>query len=377
MKTIAVVLSVLAAILYSQTTIAFNPDLYAIGVIYTNRTIDDASFEPGPPGSGLWDFTSFVSGEENTFYSVVYSPSIPHIGDCIITPNYIVYDTSSTDSSETEGWIFCYADADSGFLGLGLYGTYTTTTTSEFWGHNDPYDASIEYPVNYLDSWMEITESEGGGTYLIFTIDYEGWDSVYHTVDGYGSIVLPNGTFDALRVRRFRIKYTHSDFLGIDKTTRQYSYAWLVTELGTAVTFEGPQDSTGGIPDSIFSVGKLVIQTYNSALGIEDVGISSDAIEVLSFPNPFNSSCQIRISISDDDNRQPNKKTEVTIYDLRGNIITASSCGYPSIGETHRITPANGTFIWTPDESTPSGIYLAQVKMEDGYKTAKRVVYLK
>jgi len=40
-------------------------------------------------------------------------------------------------------------------------------------------------------------------------------------------------------------------------------------------------------------------------------------------------------------------------------------------------SPTEGAFIWTPDPSIPSGVYLVRARAGDGQTATKRIVYLK
>ncbi len=91
------------------------------------------------------------------------------------------------------------------------------------------------------------------------------------------------------------------------------------------------------------------------------------------YQNPFNSSC--RISVPDD--------ATVEIYDLRGNVVTPYSDGKPSsfvpLNKGDRddaLALAQGVYIWTPDETIASGIYLVRARTENGWTTERKRVVL-
>jgi len=110
-------------------------------------------------------------------------------------------------------------------------------------------------------------------------------------------------------------------------------------------------------------------------------------IDLNVYPNPFNSSCVISVSgewsAVGDDNRQPPTANRIEIYDLRGTLQLRSvpsdnrSLSGGCRAESRQVeTNNNHTFIWRPDESISSGIYLIRVK-KDEQIIQKRVVYLK
>ncbi len=107
------------------------------------------------------------------------------------------------------------------------------------------------------------------------------------------------------------------------------------------------------------------------------VKISQDVCNRISLdisPNPFNSSCAITAP----------ENAEIEIYDLRGNVVTPYSDGKPSSfvplnkGDTGDASASTqGVYIWQPDESISSGIYLVRARMKNCTCVNKQIVYLK
>ncbi len=79
-------------------------------------------------------------------------------------------------------------------------------------------------------------------------------------------------------------------------------------------------------------------------------------------PNPFNSSCQITA---------PEAAT-VTIFDLRGRLVSVLS----SHVEGHKAPSSKRSYIWQPEQSVSSGIYIVKVST-DNRSTSKNILYLK
>ena len=114
-----------------------------------------------------------------------------------------------------------------------------------------------------------------------------------------------------------------------------------------------------------FDTSSVFVQEYTTQ--------KPDDFVLLLIPNPFNSSCAITAPAGAD----------VKIYDLRGNIVGAGprpALDNHSGNERAGLEPAptNGTrtFIWTPDKSTPSGIYLIKATIGDRTIT-KRTILMK
>ncbi len=99
-----------------------------------------------------------------------------------------------------------------------------------------------------------------------------------------------------------------------------------------------------------------------------------ERFSLTAYPNPFNSSCEITAPAG----------TDVKIYDLRGNIVFTNAVGARSPrpmqkgAETVSLQNGTRTFIWTPDKSISSGVYLVKAfEQTNSVVCTKRIVYLK
>ncbi len=133
-------------------------------------------------------------------------------------------------------------------------------------------------------------------------------------------------------------------------------------------------DDVSGWHEGYDSWGNSTCDYWIVKLSPEE-GISDDnnglqplAYTISAYPNPFNSSCAITAPANAD----------VEIYDIMGNIVGANSVRPIDKGRMP-YAPTNGarTFIWTPDKSISSGIYLVRATMDDGRTTTKRIVYVR
>ncbi len=139
--------------------------------------------------------------------------------------------------------------------------------------------------------------------------------------------------------------------------------------------------------DSVPNIYKFI------EVGITDDYSSGQPSEILmrAFPNPFNSS--VAITVSGGRSLASQTLTNIKVYDIRGNVVYAPSSVPSSSGHllpegegqilpspTGRGTEGEGiksTFIWRPDKSIASGLYLIRATTQDGQTITKRIVYLK
>ena len=68
----------------------------------------------------------------------------------------------------------------------------------------------------------------------------------------------------------------------------------------------------------------------------------------------------------------------IEIYDLRGNVVVAVGVRV-SLMKPHdeKGFDSSNPYIWTPDETIASGIYIVKARTADGGTAMKRVVYLR
>ncbi|RKZ34113.1 hypothetical protein DRQ33_02860 [bacterium] len=110
---------------------------------------------------------------------------------------------------------------------------------------------------------------------------------------------------------------------------------------------------------------------YNTTSSVKESNLPTE-YSIDAFPNPFNSSCAITAPAG----------AKIELYDLRGNVIATSFDADAPLsplirGTNERAKRASRGFVWCPDESIPSGIYLMKATTKDGLTITKRIVYLK
>jgi len=107
----------------------------------------------------------------------------------------------------------------------------------------------------------------------------------------------------------------------------------------------------------------------------EEIIAMPRSINLKAYPNPFNSSCRIRIQEVEDSRIQG-----IEIFDLRGNVVGAwrrhAQPTDTGKGHVNAMSQQNRTFIWRPASEIDSGIYFAVVILEDRQESMK-LIYLK
>ncbi len=115
------------------------------------------------------------------------------------------------------------------------------------------------------------------------------------------------------------------------------------------------------------SVGAITIRDiYN----IAEQGLP-EILELTAYPNPFNSA--VRISVGEGP-----RPSRVEIFDINGKRVRGFEGSRVQGGTPNADNRASiNEFVWTPEESVGSGIYLVHVTIDYGQTATRRVVYLK
>jgi len=119
-------------------------------------------------------------------------------------------------------------------------------------------------------------------------------------------------------------------------------------------TYSNDGDVSGNHGNYDYWVVKL------SSSGVSENVVIPGKFKLSVSPNPFNSSCIITAPSG----------ANIDIYDLQGRLI---SKGIQPFAESQ----GKRAFIWQPDETIQSGVYIVKATMENGRQKVKRVVLVK
>ena len=170
-----------------------------------------------------------------------------------------------------------------------------------------------------------------------------GWESLGGFVEPHGVAVGPDKRIYIADTRNHRI-------IRVDDMT---GTGWLV--------YGSSGSGVGGFNQPSYLT---VISGYTNIT--ENPVVKPEGFKLFISPNPFNTSCEIIAP----------ECSKIEIYDLRGNVVGANSVRPTDKGRMP-YAPTHRTFIWEPDESISSGIYIVKAKTDDGNCVTKHIFYLK
>jgi hypothetical protein len=303
-------------------------------------------------GGNTWNFSTAFTAD--TVYSEILKVvDRAHALSIDSFPNANLYWEIMVDSLPP---IYLYSIlTDTGLVSLGgaveQQGEVYTFKDSDFF-------LVFKFPMSYQDAFTNTradTISTVNGEMITLTTEYD-------TVDAYGTIQLPGGNYNCIRVLTTEEEITIFTMSGQEiyrDTTNYYTYSWLVPGIFLAATadVEMVQGKTGTVMLASF------VEIFNNKVvgidGIGDITLATSPVLYQNYPNPFNPVTTISFELKQSGN------IELTLYNSAGQKIQTLASGFFSNG-LHQ-------FQFSA-EHLPSGTYFYQLKTSYGNQTRKMIL---
>ena len=301
----------------------------------------------GPSGvNQIWDYRTLNT---STFFngSLEYQePSSGYRSD--LYPEANIRQRISASSDEGDLFLDSYMNVTENQLrtlgDAGEFGGFSFIEVFE----NDVAPLPLTYGTNWLAVSSDTNEHIG---FVEISLD-----SIWTTIDGSGTLRLPLGDFDCLRMREMSKEISSSTFNGIpfsNDTSVSVSYSWISRQHLHMLMI----DSTDG------GMGELSMIISGNVSEVEKTSQNSPKYFKLNqnYPNPFNPTTSISYSIP--------KEGFVTlsIYDALGSEVAVLNNGYKSAGDYSHTFDAS---------DLSSGIYFYKIKSGNFIET-KRMLLMK
>lgn len=185
----------------AQITIT-QADVAPLGYVIFRGT--DTTFTETPIGPGgtamSWDFSGIVDDRGDTLA----------ISDPAVLPNYT--DFPSSNIAIINGGGTAYGIINSS--GLSIIGQTANVAGTDIVVDVDPVEIVVNFPANYADSYFNSSRSFGEFAFVTTGVDSARVISVKDKqvdIDAWGSLVIPFGTFNVIRVKEEIIQYDTID----------------------------------------------------------------------------------------------------------------------------------------------------------------------
>lgn len=274
---------------YSQITIT-QADIPMVDMLGITASDSSSAIGVGTSGaSQTWDFSAYVPTTFDTSYLSATS----------FTTNTVFPTATFSSCAAATGFSMCsfgYINA----TGLFLVGVEQIMILGGMTVHNivsmDPNNQIMSFPFTYTNSRSYSYVQHQISTYTPAS-PYDSTKSVYHrtvdqSCDGWGTLITPYGTYNALRMVQIQsdidTSYSHSSgawsVSGTQALRYDTSYTWFAPGIGTVATISSrapyrysfyKQGITSGVASCAFTGAAVYPNPATETLYINNAGIGT------------------------------------------------------------------------------------------------------
>ncbi|MEJ2635456.1 MAG: T9SS type A sorting domain-containing protein [Calditrichia bacterium] len=341
----------------AQITITSNEIPSQTGYKYYEYGVSDSTGNGFPVNVGQsggphsWNFDAATySGGGSQKTTIVDVASTPFSADFPTANLAYLY------SADSGNIYFYLKNSDTELLGLGsgseIQGIKSTLI-------QEPGDILIKYPFTYGTAWSSDytdTLSAGMGFLMIERVVSD------NSVDAYGTITVPLGTYDCLRTEAMVTTYSLTYFNNIlyfSDTLKTIEYTWMGENLGLLASASSLVGETN--PD--FTMASDVSFRVSGATAIAQEDFTKPSAYSLdqNYPNPFNPTTNIGFTL-------PEKGTvTISIYNVVGEQVATAFSGNLPAGKHNMEFDAG---------NLSSGIYFYRIEANK-WKATKQMILMK
>lgn len=343
----------------AQITIPNSGSVYSPGTPVNTWQIDSIDmniynqFTATAGGNQTWDLTGRSFSKENL--GVVVDKSGAPMADSFATANLVVL-TVDTLVPPDSIWTFTEQDP----LSITTWGTVGHVSgTDEYIFKYQTATPDVVYPMSYNSQWI--------GTHM-YTVSLaadiysEYYDSVFNTVDAWGTITYGGNTVPCLRVSyvsRFTSKSYVSGMLISTNVTTQEGAEFFGE--GFKYLFNLGKDTSGGVISYYADAGDDLVSGPTGVRENNPGMVPTGYDLAQNYPNPFNPSTDIQFSLP------RNTAVHLSIYNMLGQEVKTLI--------DQPMDAGNYTVDWngTDDEgqAVASGIYFYRLTAGDFTRSKK------
>ena len=333
---------------------------YDLGIGTTRTHYELSSFD----GSGFSVNVGTTGGPQTWIFNESTYPGGESLSLDVLDPAATPF--ASEFPNANHSWFFGSDSADLyTFLEANSNGVYSqgfaaVTDSGNYVEPSVPAEQVFKFPASLNDTWNSVTVER-------FSVPgFEIVDStvIDHTIDAWGTVELPAGSFPALRARLNETSYSLTIVNGtviFADTTVSITYDFFTNQ---GPGFLGSVSSLNGETNPNFTTGEyLAFLTNIQTTGIENQGrVLASGFELSqNYPNPFNPTTTIQVRMSE------TAPATLAVHDLSGRVIATLQNGLLSSGEHNFTFDASGL---------SSGLYFYNLNVE-GHSTTRRMVLVK
>lgn len=261
---------------YSQITVNSEnyPSKIGTYIITEDDTAQIVEVDVGLPGENqAWYIQQDIPGiltrqlvVENS--NTPYAEQFPDANMVIRYAGQLGFIVHSYYFDKTEGLFYSYQNFTNDSLSIIGIGVDSSVAEHDDYYFNfagpidlEPDILQFPFPLNYGDSW----ETTSHGVVEVDTLFYGIWttvrtevnDSMYSVIDGWGTVVLPEKSYECLRIKSYIFldeKIITNGVVFRSRQTRTINYTWITKEHGVVARIISHSDE----PDDYFTEAKQV-----------------------------------------------------------------------------------------------------------------------
>jgi len=218
-------------------------------------------------------------------------------------------------------------------------------------------DTVLVLPLSYGSTWTTVTTDTNKILSIVFSIET---DSTVNTVDAYGTIHLPAGDFECLRIRMDEINTIQNSFPTPSVETKTYiEYHWVSkNDLHLASAKSQPNETD---PNFTSTSEFERLDTLNgNMVAIRDKKNQPRGFKLLqNYPNPFNPSTTIKFEVPEQ------SFVTIKVYNILGQEVATLVNGVKKAGSYEDTFNAS---------NLSSGIYFYRLKTRENTLTKKMIL---
>ena len=175
-------------------------------------------------------------------------------------------------------------------------------------------------------------------------------DSSIVSVDGWGTLTIPAGSYDCIKIKRDEYRFIESLFY--DDTLHTYSYVWLTHNFDLLLWVTADASEGLDFDTSLYTILSTNVTAVDCDPDCQESIVPHELSLGQNYPNPFNPTTSIRYVLP-----QP-ARIELKIYGILGQEIVILESSHKPAGEHFA--------VWNGEDmkgnKLPGGIYFYQLR---------------
>lgn len=338
--TFTLALSLLTAgVIISQPVINSN-SFYEPGDYILSYDVDAGEIADGPDGENkLWDFSQITPTQQSESWS-------GSVVDPATVDDFEFFGNANVALQLPNGSNRYWRNDASGLVAMGQGGDQSLLEMT------DP-NAWLTYPFTYGSS----TNDNASGTIYSTCRDYE-WSSTSETEGvGYGTLILPDGTYEnVLKVRRISFTSKVNEEIGLERENNIVEHFWYQPGTHGPLLYMRTWNNNG-CPGS--NSGSEIIYTVPTDVATDVQELSTEDFSIDLFPNPARDITHLGIRSLD------TQDVEIWISDLMGkSVLRIDSQREWKNNRVHSINL----------KSLSPGLYVVNIKTDHSHQSQRLVI---